>query len=107
MLHFAGDAYYFSGRYDEAIPWYRKHLENQQRGAQARMSWLFLIASHIELGETEEARAEVGRLLEVHPDFSIAGAVRLVRAHPFKDHSFLDHQIEMLRNVGLPEGGDG
>jgi adenylate cyclase len=38
MLHFAGDAYHFSGRHDEAIPWYRKHLERQQRGAQAKMS---------------------------------------------------------------------
>ena len=103
MLHFAGDAYHFSGQYDEAIPWYRKHLEQQQRGAQAQMSWQFLIASHVELGQIEEARAEVGRLLEMHPDFSIVGAVRLVRAHPFKDHSFLDHHIEMLRKAGMPE----
>ena len=103
MLHFAGDVYYFSGRYDEAIQRYRESLSRKQTGDEARVSWQFLIASHVESGQIEEARAEVGRLLEVHPDFSIADAVRLIRAAPFKDHSFLDQHIELLRTAGLPE----
>ena len=103
QLYNAGDANYFTGRYDEAITWYGKFLKRQRYGRMARLCWQFLIASHIELGQTREARAEAQKFLEVHPDFTIAVAERDVRGLPFKDYSFLDRHIELLRQAGLPE----
>jgi len=56
----------------------------------------------VELRREKEAQAELGKLLETNPDFSIEAYVTLTkRILPFKDYTFLDRQIELLRKAGL------
>jgi adenylate cyclase len=98
----AGFANYFTRQYEAAITECKKYLDRQQHGVIARDCWHFVIASYMELGQKEEARAEAKKLLEKHPDFSIkASANRIKNSH--KDLSFLDRHIELLRKVGLPD----
>jgi adenylate cyclase len=103
MLYFAGDAYFFTGQYTEAILWYRKFLKRGPKGTQAKLSWQFLIAAHVWLEQFEEARAVVHRLMEEHPGLTLSEAERLIRAQPFKDYTFLEDHLEKLRQAGLPQ----
>jgi adenylate cyclase len=41
--------------------------------------------------------------LEQHPDFSIEAYIKQIKRAPFKDHAFLDRQIEIFRKAGIPE----
>ncbi len=101
FLPFAVYANYLSGRCEEAITECERFLKRQQHGTMARILWQFLITSYMELGREEEARAEAQKLLEQHPDFSVEGYAKAIKRVPFKDHAFLDRQIELLRKVGL------
>lgn len=98
----AGFANYFTRQYEAAITECKKYLDHQQHGVHALDSWHCLIASHMELGQEEEARAEAKNLLEKHPDFSIKALVNRIKKG-YKDLSFLDRHIELLRKAGLPE----
>jgi adenylate cyclase len=98
----AGFANYFSRQYEAAITECKKSLDLQQHGILARDAWHCLIASYMELGQEEEARAEAKRLREKHPDFSIKAVVNRIKKS-YKDLSFLDRHIELLRKAGLPE----
>ncbi len=92
---------YLTGRYEPAITPCKKYLKRQQHGPIARTLWQFLIASYMELGREEEARAEAMKLLKIHPDFSIEAHTKAIKRIPFKDYAFLDRQIELLRKAGL------
>jgi len=98
----AGFANYFTRQYEAAITECKKYLDHQQHGVFARDAWHFLIASYMELGQKEEARAEAKKLLEKHPNFSIKALVNRIK-RSYKDLSFLDRHIELLRKAGLPE----
>lgn len=104
QLNFAGEAFFFSGRYQEAIQWFRKSLDRQTRGAQAKLIWPYLIASHVKLEQMPKARAEVDRLLAVHADMTLNAIEQMIRRQPFEDRSFLDEHIVLLRQAGLPDG---
>jgi adenylate cyclase len=101
FLETAGHANYLTGRYEAAITEYQKLLERQRHSVIARLSWAWLIASYMELGREEEARAEAEKLLEHHPDFSTKAYIKATKRIPFKDFAFLDRQIELLRKAGL------
>ena len=73
----------------------------------ARILWQWQIASYTELGQEKEARTEVRKLLEQHPDFSIEAYTKAIKRIPFKDYSFLDRQIEIMRKLGIPEKASG
>jgi len=98
----AGFANYFTRQYEAAITECKKCLDLQQHGFIARNTWHCLIASYLELGQEEEARAEAKKLLEKHPNFSIKASVNRIKIR-YKDLSFLDRHIELLRKAGLPE----
>jgi len=98
----AGFANYFTRHYEASITECKKCLDLQQHGVRARDVWHCLIASYMELGQEEEARAEAKKLLEKHPNFSIKALVNRIRKS-YKDLSFLDRHIELLRKAGLPE----
>jgi adenylate cyclase len=98
----AGLANYFTRQYEAAITECKKSLDLQQHGVFARDAWHCLIASYMELGQKEEARAEAKKLLEKHPNFSIKALVNRIKKN-YKDFSFLDRHIELLRKAGLPE----
>ncbi|MEE8435587.1 MAG: adenylate/guanylate cyclase domain-containing protein [bacterium] len=103
LLYHAGDAYYFTGRFDEAISWYAKCLQRRQRGGLARRCRQMLIASYMEAERDKEARAAARKLLEFKPDFTIETAAKTLKANPFKDYSFLDRHLDLLRKAGVPE----
>jgi hypothetical protein len=56
----------------------------------------------MELGRETEARDEVRELLEQHPDASLTAHAKAMKRLPFKDHAFVDRQVELLRRAGLP-----
>jgi len=94
-------ANYLTGRYEATKTYCKRYLKRQQHGPQALILWQFLIASYMELGWEEEARAEAQRLLELHPNISLEGYTEDMKRSPFKDVAFLDRQIELLRKAGL------
>ena len=93
-------ANYLTGRYDDSIRYCKKFLKRQQHGSVALILWYFLVANYMELGREEEARTEVQKLLEQHPNASIEGFIDSMKRR-FKDVAFLDRQIELLRKAGL------
>ena len=57
----------------------------------------------MELGREVDARAEVGKLLEIHPEYPIETAIDTIDNYPYKELLFLDRLVELLRKAGLPE----
>jgi adenylate cyclase len=88
-----GEAYYEIGRYDEALaalkqnnkPWFSNHRS--------------LAAVYVRLGRLEEARAEVSKLLQKNPYFTL----KSVNHRPYKDESRRERLINDLRKAGVPE----
>jgi tetratricopeptide (TPR) repeat protein len=95
-------ASYLTGRYEAAIIEAKKFLRQQRHGPVARILWQWAIAGSMELGREAEARDEARKLLEQHPDISISAYVEVIKRIPFKDHAFVDRQVELLRKAGLP-----
>lgn len=56
----------------------------------------------MELGREEEARAEAERFLAEFPEFSIQKESKRLK-QSYKDPSFLDRHVKLLRKAGLPE----
>jgi adenylate cyclase len=59
-----------------------------------------LAACHAQLGEVEEAQAEVAEALRLRPDYTIT---RIMLSEPYKNPSDAESEIEALRKAGLPE----
>ncbi len=57
----------------------------------------------MELGREAEARDEARKLLEQRPDLSLPAYAKAMKRLPFKDHGFVDRQIQLLRKAGLPD----
>ncbi len=89
-----GLAAYIARRYDESISAFRKveHMTPDSRG--------YFAASYAQLGRMEEARAEVAKLLELQPEFSIRKQAQKLY---FKNPADLEHLLDGLRKAGLPE----
>jgi adenylate cyclase len=60
-----------------------------------------LAATHAQLGQLDEARAEVAKLLRLRPGYTISGTARHLAA--FKRPSDEKHFFDALRKAGLPE----
>ena len=105
MLWTACRANYFAGQYETAVSECQKSIERFP-GINARELWPWLIASYMELGQEKKGRAEVLKFSELQPDMSIEAHVKELQKQPYKDFSFLDRQIEHLRNAGLKEEKD-
>jgi len=60
----------------------------------------WLAATHAQLGQLEEARAEAAEMLRLHPGFTVAGMVRI---SPLKHAKDRNHYHDGLRKAGLPE----
>jgi adenylate cyclase len=103
FLSVAGHANYLTGRFEAAITEYKKYLKQQQEGTQARIVWLWLIASYMEMGREKGAKAEVKKLVVQNPNLSIEAYTKGIKRTPFKNYAFLDRQIDHLRKAGLPE----
>ena len=87
-------AHYLAGRYSEAIGFARKAIQ-QRQGLAA--GYRIYIASLAQVGQINEARRELARLKELHPDFSIAWIEKYV---PYTSAPMVKF-IEGMRKAGL------
>ena len=93
-----GAAHYMLKRYAHALPPLR---ETASRAPDSRGAHVWLVATHAQLGNIEEARAEAAEVLRIEPTWTIEGT----QAHPrlFKRTADAEHYIDGLRKAGLPE----
>jgi TolB-like protein len=91
-------AYLFAHHYEEAAAWVDRSLAEQPRFLPALC---VKVAACGHLGQTEEGRHWVGRLLAVHPHLTVSRSNRF--AATFLVPEVLATYIEGLRKAGLPE----
>ncbi len=96
-LHFLAHAYFYMGRYDDAIAALKRRLIRQP---ESDISRVLLAAAYGHLGRTDEARAEWAEALRVNPDYSLEHKRQIL---PYKDPAEFDRIVDGLRRAGLPE----
>ena len=93
-LFWLGNAHYQMGRYDEAIAALNSAVIRKPNHLPTH---LFLAASYVELGQEEEAQAEVAEILRISPDYR-SGSKSLA---PWKDQAIPKRIRAALRKAGL------
>ena len=88
-----GLAYYEVGQYDEAL------ATLKQNNKPLFSTHSTLAAVYVQLGRLAEARAEVSKLLEKNPYFTL----KSVNHRPYKDEKRRKRLINDLRTAGVPE----
>ena len=93
-LIFLGEAYYWLGRYEEAIEAEKKALlrNPDDLGAYARLAVFYA-----ELGREEEAQAAIAETLRLSPNYSL----EVVKLAPYKDPADLERVLAAMRKAGL------
>jgi tetratricopeptide (TPR) repeat protein len=86
-------AYYEVGRYNEAL------ATLKQNNKPSFFDHRNLAAVYVRLGRLEEARAEVSKLLEKNPHFTL----KSVNHQPYKNENRRQRFINDLRKAGVPE----
>jgi tetratricopeptide (TPR) repeat protein len=90
-------AHCISSRFQEAVMWARKaERDNPNFSVTLRV----LAASYAQLGQLENAKATLSRLLNLSPDLTIA---RLRQFMPYRPGAYYEPYIEGLRVAGLPD----
>jgi tetratricopeptide (TPR) repeat protein len=87
-------AHYFAGRYDEAIGFARKALQQRNGMTAGHRNY---VASLAQAGQIEPARTALQRLIELQPNMSVAWVEQYVPMTPRQMAKF----IEGLRKAGL------
>jgi len=90
-----GDAYYFLGRYEDAIEVYRKVLKLSPNHLPAHFC---LTSAYSAAGREEEARQKAEELLKLDPAFSLDKFAEFLF---IKDRAEAERFIENLRKAGL------
>ena len=91
-------AHYVLRQYAQALPLLR---ECASRGPKFPAVHVLLAATHAQLGNIEQARAEAAEVLRFDPKWTIDGTQALVT--PFKRPEDAEHFFDGLRKAGLPE----
>ena len=94
-----GLAHYMLRQYSQALPLLR---ECASRAPNFRAVHVFLAATYAQLGNVEQARAEVAEVLRIEPKYTIGGTQ--ARLTLFKRPEDAEHFFDGLRKAGLPEG---
>ena len=97
MFGWVGLANYMLKRYGEAVRWSREYASRQP---DRQWPHLWLATAYAQLGQLEEAKAEVAEVLRIDPGFTIEIWKRFTI---FKDPKDVEHRIDGLRKAGLPE----
>ena len=92
-----GRSLYLLGRHADAVPVLQRLVDS---GTELLPSYLLMIANHMAIGRSNEARDVVPALLDVSPDFTLAQVPQFA---PFKKKADLDRFLDLLRQAGLPE----
>lgn len=85
----------FAGRYEEALPYYRKA---QERNPDNMWSYYFQASIYGNLGRAEKAQAAAKELLRLNPNFSVE---QWVKWPGCKNQEKMDLIIDGLRKAGL------
>ena len=88
--------YLFTGRFEEAVTYSTKAIQSNPGFS---VMHAYLVASHVNLGRFDAARAAAQRLLEIAPAFTIGGFARM----GFVRQALMDAFVQALRKAGLPE----
>ncbi len=96
-FHFLAHAYFYLGRYDDAIAALKRRLIRQP---ESDISRVLLAAAYGHLGRNEEARAEWAEALRVNPEYSLKHKKKIL---PYKNPADFDRIVDGLRLAGLPE----
>jgi len=94
---FVGAAHFMLDEYSDALALLRDYVS---RVPQAAFGHLWLAATCAQLGQLDEARAEMAELLRLRPGYTIGAARRLAGFKHAKDDK---HFFVALRRAGLPE----
>jgi adenylate cyclase len=90
-----GLAYFFVGRYEEAIAAYKRSLN---RAPNDILTHTALTTAYSWAGRLEEARAQAAEVLKINPNFSVEERAKL---SPYKNQADLELFLEGLRKAGL------
>jgi len=100
--HFAplmvGMAHYLLKQYREARRWLR---EATDRAPNHQYGHAFLAATYAQLGQLEDAHAEVAEVPRINPKYTIGGTQ--TRVFILKRADDIEHTVIGLRKAGLPE----
>ena len=94
-LYFLGEAYRFTGRYEEAIAAFKSALTRNPVLLPAHVN---LAVIYSELGREEEARAEAAEVLRLNPKYSLEVWRQI---NPYKDPAEVERVVAALRKAGL------
>jgi len=93
---YLGHAFRNAGRFEEAIPAYKKGL---QRAPDDVIAHIGLGSTYTLMGREEDGRAEAAEVLRINPKFSLDYFAKI--SLPYKDQSINDKVIDALRKAGL------
>lgn len=91
-----GVAHFAAARYEDAIEWLKKGLQERPSAVWA---YRLLAPAYAQAGWMEDARRSANRLLQSYPDFTIARHYQNVIFHT----DYMSRIIEGLRKAGVPE----
>ncbi|MCH8077277.1 MAG: hypothetical protein IIC64_15845, partial [SAR324 cluster bacterium] len=97
----AGMANAWTGRHEAAVSEYKKVVAKLKGGSFRTSAMVGLIVGYVNLGEENQAKAAVEKLIKAKPGFTISGYVRTEKVLPYKDFDWLEEDAEILRKMGL------
>jgi len=96
-FQFLGWAYFFAGRYEEAIAAHKKELQRTPNDIVTNEA---LTTAYSWAGRVEEARAQAAEILRIYPKYSLEQRAKILLA---KNQADRERWLEGLRKAGLPE----
>jgi tetratricopeptide (TPR) repeat protein len=90
-----GNSYRMMGKYEEALPFYKRLLKDLPMHMPGNVG---LTATYAKMGRMEEARAQAAKLMEIAPKFSLDRYARTLR---YKDPANSERVLDALRKAGL------
>jgi adenylate cyclase len=96
------NAYWHTGRYEEALALSKELLERSLKGEYNPVfAHMHMAMNYIELGREAEARAHMQEILGIDPNWSLERYRKII--YYYKDPAVVERKVEALRKAGLPE----
>ncbi len=94
-------SYDLMGRYSEAVPLLKRHLARYPNQIAAHYN---LVVAYVELGQMDEARAQVAELLRISPQLTLEGFKHAEEhgvGYPLKDRALAARELADVAKAGL------